>query len=157
MLMLKLKAISTVAIVASLSGSAAGVACAQGLVPDDIIGIWETEDGNLKLEMFDAGGTYSARILHGALLLEEDGKTYKKDSQNPDPALRQRTLEGLIFITGLAWDDHDHRWEDGRLYQANSGRTFSAQITLDDEMMELRGYMGRPMLGRTTTLRRVAP
>lgn len=149
--------VAAIAALASLSVPLAGSAFAQNAAADDIIGVWETGDGNLKFEMFDSGETYSARILHGARLLEEDGKTYKKDSQNPDPALRERSLEGLVFITGLTWDDGDRRWEDGSLYQAASGRTVSARAELEGEVLELRAYMGRPMLGRTITLRRVAP
>lgn len=149
--------VAAIAALSSVSGPLAGFAVAEDIAPDDILGVWETEDGNLKFEMFDSGETYSARILHGARLLEEDGKTYKKDLQNPDPALRDRSLEGIVCITGLAWDDGDQRWEDGSFYLAASGRTVSAQVTLDDETMELRAYRGRPMLGRTITLRRSAP
>jgi len=150
-----LKTITMVATLASLLLSSVGFATAQDAMADRIVGIWETEDGNLKFEMFEAGETYSARILHGARLLADDGKTYKQDTQNPDPALRERSLERLIFITGLAWDDIDRRWEGGRLYQADSGRTLSARVTLEQDTMNLRAYRGRPLIGRTIALRRI--
>ncbi|ABI77326.1 conserved hypothetical protein [Hyphomonas neptunium ATCC 15444] len=157
MTLLKSLTVAAIATLAALSVPITGSALAQDVAADDIIGVWETGDGQLKFEMFDAGETYSARILYGARLLEADGRTYKKDTRNPDPALQSRSLEGIVFISGLAWNEDDLRWEDGSLYQAASGRTASARVELDAETMNLRAYRGQPMLGRTITLHRVAP
>lgn len=130
-------------------------AAAQASAPSEIVGVWESEDGNLKFEMFDAGGRYAARVIYGALLVEADGKTFKKDTLNPDPKLRNRSLEGTVLLSDLKWDAGDGRWEDGSFYQATTGRTYSAQATLVAGKLELRGYMGAPMLGRTIVMRRV--
>jgi uncharacterized protein (DUF2147 family) len=141
----------------AMAGGMAGKAVAQAAAPSEIVGVWETEDGNLKFEMFDAGGTYAARMIYGALLVEADGKTFKRDTLNPDPKLRNRSLEGIVFLTDLKWDAGDGRWENGSFYQAPTGRTLSAQVTLVSGKMELRPYMGTPMLGRTLVLRRATP
>ena len=131
------------------------VALAQATSPGQIVGVWAAEDGNVKFEMFQAGGSYSARSIYGVRLVEEDGKTFKKDIHNPDPKLRSRSLKGIVFITNLTWDARDRRWEGGQMYDPSSGRSLSARVSLVDGKMELRAYMGTPMLGRTMVLRRV--
>jgi uncharacterized protein (DUF2147 family) len=139
---------------AGLSGLPLAGALAQAAVPGEIVGVWETENRNLKLEMFDAGGTYAARVIYGARLMEADGQTFKKDTQNPDPALRDRSLQGIVFLSNLKWNAAEGRWDDGAIYDASSGRTLSAQVTLAGGKMELRGYMGTPLLGQTVVLQR---
>lgn len=139
---------------AGLSGLPLAGALAQAAVPGEIVGVWETENRNLKLEMFDAGGTYAARVIYGARLMEADGQTFKKDTQNPDPALRGRSLQGIVFLSNLKWNAAEGRWDDGAIYDASSGRTLSAQVTLAGGKMELRGYMGTPLLGQTVVLQR---
>ena len=130
-------------------------AAAQASSPDQIIGVWEAENGNIKLEMFDAGGSYAARMLYGKLVMEADGSTFKKDTLNPDPALRGRSLEGIVFVTELKWDERDRRWEGGNFYSGATGRTMSVQAEMVGETMQVRAYMGAPLLGQTMVLRRV--
>lgn len=133
----------------------AGDAFAQASSPSEIVGVWEAENGNLKLEMFDAGGSYAARMIYGVRVVEADGKTFKKDTQNPDPTLRSRSLEGIVFISDLKWDAGNRRWEGGSLYDASSGQTISGRATLVNGKLELQAYMGVPLLGQTMMLRRV--
>lgn len=132
-----------------------GEAVAQASSPHQIVGVWEAENGNIKLEMFDAGGSYAARMIYGKLLVEADGKTFKKDTLNPNPALRSRSLEGIIFVTDLKWAAADRRWEGGNFYSGATGQTMSAHAALVGEKMEVRAYMGAPLLGQTMVFRRV--
>jgi uncharacterized protein (DUF2147 family) len=125
------------------------VANAQAEPQDAIVGTWTTEDGNLVIDMYDAGESYAARFVYGALVMEPDGRTLKKDEKNPDPSLRSRSLEEVDFVSGLVWDTQDARWEDGRIYQANTGRTASARATMEGQRLMLRAYVGTPLTGRT--------
>lgn len=143
------------ALTAGMTGLPVGDAFAQASSPDEIIGVWEAEDGNVKFEMFDAGASYAARMIYGVRLVEADGKTFKKDTLNPDPALRNRSLERIVFLNNLKWDAGERRWEGGSFYDGSSGRTYSGRATLVNGKLELRGYMGTPLLGQTMVLRRV--
>jgi uncharacterized protein (DUF2147 family) len=144
-----------VALAAGMTGLFAGDAFAQASSSDQIVGVWEAEDGILKVEVFNAGGSYSGRMIYGKLLVEADGKTFKKDTLNPDPQLRTRSLGGIVFLTNLKWDPSDRRWEDGSWYSGANGRTVSARASLVEGKMEFRVYQGTPMLGRTMVMRRV--
>lgn len=81
-------------------------------------------------------------------------KTFKKDTLNPDASLRNRSLEGIVFISNLKWNAEERSWEGGSLYDGSSGRTVSARVALVNDKMELRGYMGTPLLGQTVVLHR---
>jgi uncharacterized protein (DUF2147 family) len=129
-------------------------ASAQDLQSDAILGTWANEDETLVIEIYRSGGTYSARFVYGALLVEADGRTLKKDEANPDPALRSRSLAEVDFVSGLTWDASDQRWEDGTLYQAATGNTGSARVTMDGTQLNLRAYRGTPLAGRTIIFNR---
>jgi uncharacterized protein (DUF2147 family) len=127
---------------------------AQTASAPQIAGVWEAEDGRMKIEMFDAGGVYAGRLLWGQRAVEADGKTFKRDTHNPDPKLRNRSLQGITILQNLKWDAKDRRWEGGSLYDGTSGRSISAHLRLVNGKLEMRAYMGSPMLGRTLTFRR---
>ena len=134
----------------------ASSAMAQDAQPDAILGTWQTESGNLVIEAYDAGDTYAARFIYGDLIVEADGTTLKKDTQNPDPALQSRSLQDVNFVSGLVWDAGDARWESGTLYQAATGQTASARITIEGDRLQLRAYRGTPLAGRTIVFERRA-
>ncbi|WP_222348657.1 DUF2147 domain-containing protein [Rhizobium leguminosarum] len=143
-----------VMVTAGLTGLQLTAALAQASSPSEIEGVWETEEGDFKFEVFDAGGSFAARVIYGDRLMEADGKTFRKDIYNPDPKLRSRSLEGITFLTNLKWDPQDRRWEDGNFYDGSSGRTYSGRASIRDGALELRGYAGTPLLGRTMVLYR---
>jgi uncharacterized protein (DUF2147 family) len=42
-------------------------------------------------------------------------------------------------------------WDDGEIYDPKSGKTYSGTITLQGEnTLDLRGYVGLPIFGRTS-------
>jgi uncharacterized protein (DUF2147 family) len=135
-------------------GSLIGHASAQTPAAREIVGVWAEDDGQLKFEVHEVGETYEARIIHSGRVMEADGRTFKADTLNPDPALRSRSLKGTVILSGLKWNSEARRWEGASLYDSSSGRTYSAYVSLVDEHMELRGYLGVPLLGQTVILRR---
>jgi len=47
-------------------------------------------------------------------------------------------------------------WGNGCIYDPASGSTYTCLLTLDgDDRLRLRGYVGLPLLGRTTAWTRV--
>ena len=78
------------------------------------------------------------------------------DQQNPDTALRSRTLCGLTIGTGFHPTDPDHLI-DGHLYDPKSGHTYRGIITAAGDSLKLHGYIGISLFGRTETWQRVTP
>jgi len=139
---------------ATIGLALASVAHAQQVSPADaIVGVWQADDRSVKLDMFKAGTEFRARLLYGNQLVEADNVTFKKDTKNPDPALRSRSMKNVVFITGLHWNDGS--WTGGSLYDGSSGRTYNCQIQLQGGKVHLRGYIGISALGQTRVFHRV--
>jgi hypothetical protein len=82
-------------------GPLIGHASAQTPAARDIVGMWAEDDGQLKFEVHEVGDTYEARIIHSGHAMEADGRTFKADILNPDPALRSLSLKGTVILSGL--------------------------------------------------------
>jgi len=125
---------------------------AQKLPADQILGTWLCSD--YKIEVYKAGGTYSAKLLWSKDMFEADGKTSKKDIKNPNEKLRSRPVEGLTHITELVYKDGEY--VDGKLYSVQDGNTYSLKGKLNSvNDLETRGYKGVPMLGKTFKWKRI--
>jgi uncharacterized protein (DUF2147 family) len=79
-----------------------------------------------------------------------------KDVHNPDPSHRDAPLCGLMLMGGFNPADETARnWENGWIYDPDSGKTYSGTISLvDRETVKLRGYVGIALFGRTMMLKR---
>jgi uncharacterized protein (DUF2147 family) len=141
------------AALALLSLAAAPTAFAQQVPQDAIIGQWEADDGSVKLDMYKAGAEFQAHLLYGNQVMEADNATFKLDAKNPDPALRSRSLENVVFIWGLRWDDGE--WSGGSLYDGSSGQTYRCKAETKSGKMLLRGYLGISLLGQTREFHRI--
>ena len=82
--------------------------------------------------------------------LDENGKA-KTDPLNPDEKLRSRSRMGMVIMYNFIYDD-GNVWDDGNIYDPKSGNEYSGTMTLTSEnSLDLRGYVGIPIFGRTST------
>ena len=125
---------------------------AQKYAPEQIIGVWKSD--NFEIEIFKDGQTFSARLLWAKDMFEADGKTPKKDENNPEEKLRGRSRQGITHIKGLVYDDGEYL--NGKLYSVQDGNTYGFKAELNDvENLETRGYKGVPIFGKTVKWTRV--
>jgi uncharacterized protein (DUF2147 family) len=118
---------------------------------DRIIGVWLTSDKAAKIEIYQRESRFYGKMIWLTPDVDEKGKPLT-DTENPDPAKRNRKLEGLEIISGLAYADG--KWK-GTIYDPESGKTYNSQIKLVNEnTLELTGYVGLPMFGLTETWKR---
>jgi len=115
-----------------------------------IKGIWLTEKKDGKVEIYQTGHTWCGKLIWGNTVIDENGKP-RHDVLNPDPKLRSRPILGMVIITGLVY--RDGKWRDGNIYDSTTGKTYS--ISVNGNNLELRGYIGIPLLGKTTIWQRV--
>lgn len=117
---------------------------------DDITGIWWNAEKTSKIEVYKNGDKYYGKIIHLVEPNDANGKP-KLDKDNPDAKLRNRPLQGLVILEGLEFDG-DGEYEDGEIYDPKSGNTYSANAELiNKNRLDLRGYMGISLIGRTST------
>jgi uncharacterized protein (DUF2147 family) len=120
------------------------------------VGVWYAEGGAAKVALRDCGGALCGQVVWLRSPFDEHGCELR-DRYNPEGSLRQRPVLGLEILRGLERSPAaDGVWTDGAIYDPGSGRTYRATLTVADEnRLELRGYVGIPLLGRTATWFRV--
>ena len=156
-------ALLALGIFALLAAAGAASASAARTGADAILGTWLTEAGEQGGRAYVAidkdGGGYVGRIVR----LEEpsfppgdpEAGQPKTDRENPDPGLRDRPIRGLKILAGFAWAG-GAKWTGGTIYDPANGKTYKAQITArGGGELAIRGYVGIPLFGRTTTWKRV--
>ena len=120
------------------------------------VGQWYAEGGAAVVEITPCGDALCGRVVWVHSPLDEDGCELR-DKNNPDPALRDRPVVGLQILGGLVASDHKPAsWTGGTIYDPVSGKTYRCRLELDGhDRLRLRGYVGIPLVGRTTTWTRV--
>ncbi len=126
---------------------------AAGATP---VGRWFAEGGAAQVEIGPCGDTLCGRVVWLRAPFDEHGCTLR-DRFNDDPSLRERSVLGLEVLRGLQPSARDERlWEHGSIYDPSNGRTYTCRLTMvDHDRIEIRGYLGIPVLGRTTVWIRV--
>lgn len=119
-----------------------------------VVGVWESEEKNLQIEMFEENGEFAGRMIYFKCSSQEIMQT-SKDTENPKKHLRSRNLLGLTLVTKLDYQG-DGVWDDGKIYDPNSGNTFEARIQLiDQNTAVVRGYWKYRWLGRSMIFKRL--
>lgn len=130
------------------------VAAASAQTADDIKGVWMSADKDAKIEIYKSGNLYSGRIIWGKDIYEQDGKTPRTDIKNSNTALRTRSMLNLVILSGFSYADGE--WSGGELYDPKTGKTYKSKMKLKQNSLEIRGYVGSPMFGKTTVWTRVS-
>lgn len=132
---------------------------AFGAGPSDVLGSWKTNEGDSRLEFFRCGEKICGKIVwmkEPNYMDSKDGPvgTKKVDRKNPDPALRDRPILGLQVMKGLTAKG-DNRWGNGTCYDPENGKSYKCKMRLaSPNRLELRGYIGISLIGRTSVLTR---
>jgi len=144
-----------IALACILALSCAATSFASG--PDDILGVWNNEEKDAKIEIFKCGERYCGKIVwlrepdYPAGSTEGKAGTPKLDHNNPDPALKTKPVIGLRIVREFTYSG-DSRWIDGTVYDPKNGKLYSGKMTLVSAFrLDLRGFIGISLIGRTTT------
>lgn len=124
-------------------------AYAAGQGKDAILGKWLTEKGKSVVQVYHCGDAYCGKIIWLKEPLDKQGKE-KLDTKNPDKSKRNRKILGLVILTGLKYKG-PNKWEGGRIYDPERGKTYKCHAWFDKGKLKLRGYIGFSLIGRTTT------
>ena len=132
---------------------------AFGANPNNVIGPWQTDGNSSSVDIFRCGEKLCGKIVwlkNPNYVSSSDGPVGmpKVDRKNPDPALRNRPIIGLQVIEGLTATG-DNRWEHGACYDPESGNSYQCKMRLErPDRLEVRGFIGISLLGRTYVLTR---
>jgi uncharacterized protein (DUF2147 family) len=121
-------------------------------------GLWRQIDDATKKEkslvrITESGGVLSGRIEK---ILDPARANVVCDQCTGD--LKDKPMLGLPIIKGIRQSEGDKGvWDNGEILDPNDGKTYRARLTPIDggRRLEVRGYIGTPLLGRTQTWIRV--
>lgn len=119
------------------------------------IGFWQSVDEHTNtpkaiIQIFaNADGTLSGKIVKK--LLPAGGDTCSK-CQGP---LHDAPFIGLPILTGMK--AVDKTWEGGSIIDPANGKTYHCHMQVfHGQQLEVRGYVGMPMFGRSQIWKRVS-
>lgn len=132
-----------------------------GAGSSSVLGRWQTDGNEFILELFKCEKNICGKVVWlnvPKYIDSNDGPVgqIKVDRKNPNPSLRTRPILGLQVIQGLTVKD-SMRWENGTCYNPVSGISYKCNMRqVSAERLELRGYIGISLFGRTSGLSRSA-
>lgn len=117
---------------------------------DAALGIWFNAEKDGKIQIYKQGDKYFGKLIWLKTPNDDQGKP-RLDNKNEDEKLRTRPLQGLVIIQHFEFSG-DNVWEEGKIYDPKNGKTYSCKITLKNKnTLDVRGFIGFSLLGRTTT------
>lgn len=133
---------------ACLASLAASFASAESTTP---IGLWETVSDVTG----EATGTVRITLEDGELVGRIE-KLIRKPGEDPDPLCtkcpdekKDQPVQGMTILWGLEKDQEE--WNGGHILDPDDGRTYRSElrVTDDNRKLEVRGYIGFSLFGRT--------
>ncbi|MEO6283846.1 MAG: DUF2147 domain-containing protein [Dyadobacter sp.] len=125
---------------------------AQDIVADQILGEWLNEEKDMRIEIYKNGSEYLGKLMWAQNYFEADGKTFRKDISNTDKSLRTRSLHNIDILHDFTFTEDI--WDNGKMYDPKSGKTYNCLMKFKDETLEIRSYVGIPLFGRSTYWKR---
>jgi uncharacterized protein (DUF2147 family) len=128
---------------------------ARGADGVGIAGLWLVEARDAVVDIEPCGD----RLCGTVVWLKEprpNGRA-RLDDKNPDPAQRARPVCGLTLLYDFKASG-ENEWEDGHIYSADEGATYSAKMALlDVNTLKVRGFVGISLFGKSQVWTRAAP
>ncbi len=125
----------------------------------DILGKWISTKKNVVIDVYKVANQFQAKVLwfDDADDPSRPMRT-RKDINNPNKALRGKTILGMDVVEGLFYNPEKHRWEKGKIYDASSGKHWSSVVYFNkNDQLEVKGYWKFEFLCQTLTFTRFKP
>ncbi len=136
-----------------LAGTLSSVARAQA-----ITGVWQTIDDRTGKPRSLVRIDEKQGALVGHILKRLDPEAADSDVCKRCTGERKDVpISGLLIIRGAKKSpDNSLRWEQGYILDPEDGKEYRVLLTLhaDGRSLEVRGYIGTPLIGRTQVWRR---
>ena len=134
---------------------AASVALAQAASP---AGVWKTVDDSTRKEkslvrIVETNGVFTGKVER---VIDPDSPKDAVCKECTDER-KDQPIVGMTIIRNVKAGDEKGVFGGGDILDPNNGKVYKVKLTLTDNgsKLDVRGYIGMPMLGRTQTWTRV--
>jgi len=134
------------------------VAAAAAPAQETPVGLWKTiddENGQPKslVRIVETRGVLSGRIEK---LLDPDDAPDARCQRCTDER-RDQPVVGLVILRNVRRGDTPGVWAGGDILDPDNGKVYQVRLSpaRDGRQLEVRGYLGVPLLGRSQTWSRV--
>jgi len=132
-----------------------GAARAQTPPPAPPLGVWADDSGDSHIELYRCGEELCGRLVWLRQPTDANGKP-RLDEHHPDVERRTRPLLNLTVLEHLAYNPANYRWEGGKIYDPENGRTYSCYVSAaGKDRLEMKGYIGFSVMGSSHYWQRV--
>jgi uncharacterized protein (DUF2147 family) len=140
----------------SLIALALAVAAGAVLAQATPVGLWKTIDDDGKTEKSLVRITETAGAVGGKVEKIFDPAKAAEVCQKCTDERKDQPVAGMTIIRGAKKGD-DGVWAGGDILDPNNGKVYKLHLKPVDggKKLEVRGYVGMPLLGRTQTWIRV--
>ena len=111
-------------------------------------GTWYNAEKTARVQFYEQNGKLFGKIVW----LKEPVRNGQErtDENNPNKELAKKPLMGLVFLKGFE-KDGENAWDGGTIYDPKNGKTYSSNMKLvNPNKLDVRGYIGVSIIGRTS-------
>ena len=138
------------AVIALVLATASVLAMAQ----NSPVGLWRTIDDDGKTEKSTvritvANGVYTGKVEH----ITDPAKANEVCAKCEDDR-KDKPIVGMVIINDVKQDaEEPSLWTGGLILDPAAGKTYKVRLKTTDggKKLDVRGYIGSPMFGRTQT------
>lgn len=134
--------------------AAAALASMSAMAAVSPVGLWKTIDDNTGkvrsiVRITQSNGEYKGTIEK--LFRAPDQEQNPKCEKCTD-ARKDKPIIGMTILTGLRADGDDE-YAGGQIVDPENGKVYSSKLTVDEDgkKLELRGFIGVSLIGRSQT------
>lgn len=123
---------------------------------DDVLGRWISTDKSVAVNIYREGNNFKSKVIwFDERLGSGTPMNTRIDTHNPNSKMRDRKVIGMDVLENLNFNTENKRWENGKIYDASSGRTWDtfAEIQKDGQLF-VRGFWKFTWIGKTLYFKR---
>ena len=122
---------------------------------DRLIGVWEPSNGRSRIKIEKIGAKYFGKIVWLKEPIDPNTNKNKVEKNNPDTSMRNVPLKGYRILKDFVYQGKNE-WSEGSIYDPENGSTYNCVINMkNDNVLDIRGYIGIKALGRTDNWKRL--
>lgn len=115
------------------------------------LGVWVEEDGGAHIEIVSCQDKLCGHIVWLKNPTDQNGQP-QTDRNNPNPALRNRPILGMLIMAGLQPND-DNTYLEGRVYNSEDGKVYDVFLTPARDTMKVEGCLMKILCASQTWTR----